>query len=169
MKNKNFELLINAIKEYRNRIDAYTESDFLKKANPETWSAAEVYAHIISANRLTVRGMMKAAEGNATEDNSSLAWNARIILFFERFPKGRKVPEVVQKRTPKIESKAEAIETTEALLKELDELKASQANWSKTQKLKHPVLGMLNNFQWVKFMKIHSNHHIKQLDRIKNL
>lgn len=169
MGNKNFKLLINAIKEYRNRIDQYTESDFLKKANPETWSAAEVYAHIISANRLTVKAMLKAAMGNATEDKSRLTWAAAIILLFERFPKGRKVPEVVEKRTPKIESIAQAIETTDALLLELNELMLTQSNWSKTQKFKHPVLGMLNNFQWIKFMKIHSNHHLKQLDRIKNL
>ncbi len=161
--------LVAAIQEYRKRLDTYSESEFLKKANADTWSAAEVYAHIISANRMTVRGMLKAAEGNATEDNNSLPWNARLLLFFEKFPKGRKVPEAVQKRTPVFISIAEAIESIESLGKELNELMLSHAKWSKTQKLKHPALGMLNNFQWLKFMKIHSTHHLKQLDRIKNL
>ncbi len=169
IKDKQYHCLVAAIKEYRQRLESYSESDFLKKANVDTWSAAEVYAHIISANRMTVRGMHMAAEGNATEDNTTLPWSARMVLFFEKFPKGRKVPEVVQKRTPVINSISEAIETTESLMKELDELMQSYSNWSKTQKLKHPVLGMLNNFQWLKFMKIHSNHHLKQLDRIKNL
>lgn len=169
IKDKQYQGLVAAIKEYRQRLDSYSESDFLKKANADTWSAAEVYAHIMSANRMTVRGMHKAAEGNATEDTSTLPWKAKMILFFEKFPKGRKVPEVVQKRTPAINSISEAIETTDSLMKELEELMLSYSKWSKTQKLKHPALGMLNNFQWLKFMKIHSKHHLKQLDRIKNL
>ncbi len=169
IKDKQYKGLLSATQEYRKRLDSYTETEFMKKANADTWSAAEVYAHIISANRMTVRGMHKAAEGNATEDNSALTWSARLIMFFERFPKGRKVPEVVQKRTPRVNSIAEAIEITDSLINELNELMLTYPKWSRTQKLKHPVLGMLNNFQWIKFMKIHSKHHLKQLDRIKNL
>lgn len=169
MQDKQYRGLVSAILEYRQRLNTYTDVEFLRKANADTWSAAEVYAHIISANRMTVRGMHKAAEGNATEDSSNLPWKARFILFFEKFPKGRKVPEVVQKRTPAINTIAEAIESTESLMKELDELMATYTKWTKTQKLKHPALGMLNNYQWLKFMKIHSKHHLKQLDRIKNL
>ena len=168
MSSRNFNILIQTIEEYRRRLGTYSESKFVEKINPEVWSPAEVYAHIISANRLTVRSMQKAVEGNATEDNSSLPWKARLILFTGRFPKGRKVPEVVAKRTPQFLAIADAREATEALLMELNDIWKSHEQWSPTQKLKHPALGLLNNKQWIKFMKIHSKHHIKQLDRINN-
>lgn len=168
MSSRNFNILIQTIEEYRRRLTTYSEETFVAKPNPEVWSPAEVYAHIISANRLTVRSMQKAVEGVATEDNGSLPWKARLLLLTGRFPKGRKVPEVVAKRTPQFLSIADAREATEALLTELNDIWKSHAQWSPTQKLKHPVLGLLNNKQWISFMKIHSKHHVKQLDRIKN-
>jgi hypothetical protein len=166
MSTRNFNILIQTLEEYRRRLAVYSEEDFLLKTNPDVWSPAEVYAHILSANRLTVRGMQKAAEGNATEDPSKLGLKAFFILTFERFPKGRKVPEVVLKRTPKFNSITDAKEALEALVSELNKIWESNHSWSKTQKQKHPALGMLNNWQWIKFMKIHSKHHLKQLDRI---
>jgi hypothetical protein len=38
---------------------------------------------------------------------------------------------------------------------------------SPANKYKHPRLGMLNAKQWFKFIRIHLQHHLKQLDRIK--
>jgi len=39
-------------------------------------------------------------------------------------------------------------------------------NASKNSRFKHPRLGMLNAEQWFKFIRIHAQHHLKQLDRI---
>jgi DinB superfamily len=168
MSSRNYHILIQTIEEYRRRLTNYSEEKFIEKKQPDIWSPAEVYAHIISANRMTVKSMNKVLEGKGIEDNSSLTWSARLILLFERFPKGRKVPEVVQKRTPQFLNIKDAKDATEALLAELAEIWKSHSQWSPNQKLKHPVLGLLNNHQWIKFMKIHSKHHLKQLDRISN-
>jgi hypothetical protein len=35
-------------------------------------------------------------------------------------------------------------------------------------KVKHPRLGYLNAKQWLRFIEIHLNHHLKQLARIEN-
>jgi len=35
-------------------------------------------------------------------------------------------------------------------------------------KTKHPVIGYLNAKQWLRFIEIHLNHHLKQLKRIEN-
>lgn len=168
MSSRNYHILVHTMEEYRRRLSVYSEDSFLKKTNSEKWSPAEVYAHILSANRLSVRGMKKAAEGHGTEDNSPTQWNAKLIFLLGKLPKGRKVPEVVQKRTPQYHSIADAKEALEAFFTELAEVWQSRTKWSKTQKMKHPALGMLNNNQWIKFMKIHSKHHLRQLDRIAN-
>lgn len=166
---RTYTILLSALEDYRRRLNEYSEDDFLKKTNDEVWSPAEVYAHIISTNRLTINGMQKANAGNATEDRNRISLKAWLILFSGRFPKGRKVPEVVLKRTPKFEQKIDAKVALDALIQELNEIWSTSPNWSKTQKLKHPALGLLNNKQWLKFMKIHTKHHLKQLDRINLL
>jgi hypothetical protein len=32
----------------------------------------------------------------------------------------------------------------------------------------HPRLGMLNAGQWLKFIRVHLQHHLKQMERIKS-
>jgi len=166
---RNYNALIDTITKYSYKLNNYSEQSFQHKINETIWSPAEVYAHIITANRVTVKGMMKAINGEATEDKSPLSWPARAIFFTGRIPKGRKAPEVIVKRTPKLNSIAEAKNMLDELESELNEVWESRYSWSKTQKLRHPALGMLNNEQWVKFMVIHAKHHLKQLDRIRDM
>lgn len=159
----NYTSLKKLIEQYESLLNNFSEEEFLKKPNAEKWSKAEVYAHIISANRLTIRAMVKAARGEATESTQSLSWPARIIFFFNRMPKGRKVPAVVEARTPKYNNKQEALDAIHQLIKDLDEAYATSANWSKTQKNNHPALGPMNNAEWLAFMKVHTQHHLKQV------
>ena len=163
----NFNRLIEAITRYSYKLNNYTEESFQLKKHTDVWSPAEVYAHITTANRLTVKGMKKASNADATEDNSSLTWAARVIFLTGKFPAGRKAPDVIVKRTPELKSIADAKNALDELESELNEVWDMRHSWSKTQKLKHPALGMLNNEQWIKFMLIHSKHHLKQLDRIR--
>lgn len=165
----NFNALIETITRYSYKLNNYTEESFQHKIQADIWSPAEVYAHITTANRLTVKGMKKAINNEATEDSSSLSWPARIIFLTGRFPAGRKAPDVIVRRTPELKSIAEAKYALDELESELNEVWDFRHSWSKTQKLKHPALGMLNNQQWIKFMLIHSKHHLKQLDRIRSM
>lgn len=159
----NYKSIVKLIDQYESLLNNFSEEEFVKKINDEKWSKAEVYAHIISANRLTIRAMGKAAKGEATENADALAWPARFIFLFNRIPKGRKVPATIQARTPKFSNKQDAIDAILALKKELSEVYASHEKWSKTQKYNHPVLGPLNNAQWLSFMKVHTLHHLKQV------
>ena len=159
----NYLSLIKLIDQYESLLNNFSEDEFIKKINEEKWSKAEVYAHIISANRLTIRAMAKAARGEATESNTSLSWPARIIFLLNKMPKGRKVPAVVQARTPKFNNKQDAVDAIVQLKNELNEVYASSEKWSKTQKNNHPALGPLNNAEWLAFMKVHTMHHLKQI------
>lgn len=164
---RNFNKLIEVVTRYAYKLNNYTEESFLAKKQEDVWSAAEVYAHITAANRLSVRGMHKAMLGEATEDKNPLSWKARIIFFLGRIPAGRKAPELLQKRTPKFNSIADAKNALDELESELNEVWDNRHAWSKTQKMRHPSLGYLNNEQWIRFMIVHSNHHLKQLARIR--
>ena len=73
---RNFNKLIEVVTRYAYKLNNYTEESFLAKKQEDVWSAAEVYAHITAANRLSVRGMHKAMLGEATEDKNPLSWKA---------------------------------------------------------------------------------------------
>lgn len=165
---KKYNQILDALAKYSYKLNGYTDESFLAKKQEGVWSPAEVYAHIITANRITIKGMHKSLADEGTEDNSALSFKAKFIFFTGKIPAGRKVPEVVEKRTPKINSIAEAKEQLDLLEGELNEIWDKRELWSETQKLKHPALGLMNNAQWIKFMLIHTNHHLKQLDRIKS-
>lgn len=159
----NYKSLKKLINQYESLLSNFSEDEFVKKITDERWSKAEVYAHIISANRMTIKAMVKAAKGEAKENSDSLSWPARIIFLLNKMPKGRKVPAVVEARTPKFLNKQDAYEAISNLQLELDEVYASRESWSKTQKNNHPALGPLNNSQWLAFMKVHTLHHLKQV------
>lgn len=163
---RNYHQLQEAIKEYRLRLQSYSEEKFSQKPSPGEWSLAQVYAHILTANLLTLRAMQKCIAGTAVETNEKIAWKARWILWLGRFPKGRKVPPAVEERTP-IYDKQKSYESIEEFLEKIEELYASHSHWSRTQKIKHPALGLLNCYEWIRFMQIHSIHHLNQLDRIE--
>ena len=97
----NYKSLKKLINQYESLLSNFSEDEFVKKISDKRWSKAEVYAHIISANRMTIKAMVKAAKGEAKENNDSLSWPARIIFLLNKMPKGRKVPAVVEARTPK--------------------------------------------------------------------
>ena len=154
------------LEKYESRLTTFTNEDFIKKPHSDVWSPAEVYAHIISANRLTIKAMEKAVRGEMTDDYSPLSWKARFIFLLNRIPKDRKVPAAIEARTPKYTSIQEAQEHLRALIAELKEICNKQNDWKKHQKFKHPALGMMNNEEWLQFMRAHTRHHLKQLDRI---
>lgn len=158
--------LLRDLEQYESRLTTFSNEDFIKKPHSDVWSPAEVYAHIISANRLTIKAMEKAVRGEMTEDHSPLSWKARMIFLLNRIPKGRKVPAAIEARTPKYASIQEAREHLSALISELKEIYNKRNDWQKYQKFKHPALGMMNNEEWLSFMRTHTRHHLKQLDRV---
>jgi hypothetical protein len=50
--------------------------------------------------------------------------------------------------------------------KRLDEMAALIETTPSDRRSKHPRLGTLTSVQWLKFIRIHLQHHVKQLGRI---
>jgi hypothetical protein len=163
---QNYRLLLKVMVKYQERLKDYDDVSFNRKPAADVWSPAEVYAHIIAANSMTARGLMKIIDKSATLTDEPVPFLAKLLLWSGRFPKGRKVPAVVEARTPKIASIEEAQTAINACLENLQKLWDCRENWNLDYKIKHPALGMLNLHQWLRFMLVHSKHHWKQLDRV---
>lgn len=152
--------------EYRNRLDNFSEKDFMAHP-PSGWCIAEVYAHVLQVNRSGLIFMEACIRGNAIKSNKPLHWLVWIILKAGRFPPGKfKAPANMAVLVKPI-SKEETRNMLIKVIKKLDELVPMVAKASLNQKMKHPRLGLLNARQWLRFIRIHTAHHLKQLDRIE--
>jgi hypothetical protein len=166
---QNFKGLIGAIEEYRDRLKRYSEEQFQQKPLNGGWSAAQVYSHIITADRLSTKGIAKALQGNISETDQRIKLISWWLLFIGKIPKGIKAPKALEERTSTFADKEQAEIQIQQLLEDLEKVKAQKHQLSRTRKFKHPFLGLLNSFEWLRFMEIHSKHHLKQLDRIERM
>jgi hypothetical protein len=151
---------------YRKKLDGMDEEIFTNTPPIGGWSFSEVYAHIFDSSLLSLMALQKAAKGEGEDKTTHLAVHA--ILWFGLLPPGKKykVPARLADRVKKINTFAaqQFITDFELQLAKLFPLLAS-ANIK--SKVKHPRLGYLDAKQWIRFIEIHLNHHLKQIARIE--
>ena len=90
-------------------------------------------------------------------------------MFTGRFPPVKvKVPEKINALIPALKiDKEEAKNLLVKCRKRVDELVPLVKDALPPAKHKHPRLGALDAGQWLKFIRIHLQHHLKQLDRTR--
>lgn len=157
-----------ALDSYRQELDTIPDELFTETPPGGGWSFAEVYSHILQATLGSSIALERCTHGSCPPTKDGLTWEGRILLLFGYFPK-TKAPAVVADKIPAAKiTKEDAknliikcrkrIETTAPLID------ASSA----ASRYKHPRMGMLNARQWFRFIRIHLEHHLKQLNRIQN-
>jgi hypothetical protein len=154
------------IDSYKSKLSKYPENIFQTTPPISGWSYSEVYSHIFDSSQLSLIALANAANGKG--ENKPTHFVVKLILFFGAFPPAQKykVPKRLIERVKKI-SKAEALDFILAVEKALDENYPLIANAKVDCKTKHPRLGYLNAKQWLRFIEIHLDHHLKQLERIE--
>jgi hypothetical protein len=158
-----------ALDVYRSRLDTIPDEQFDLTPPDGSWSYAEVYSHILQATLGSGMALEKCTLSICTPTSKGLNLVGFYVLTFNRFPPVKvKVPEVVTARNPvrKI-SKEEARNLIVKCRKRISEVAPLIHDSSANKRIKHPRLGMLNAAQWFKFILIHLDHHIKQLDRVE--
>jgi hypothetical protein len=158
-----------ALDDYRNRLDVIPDDQFDVTPPGGGWSYAEVYSHIMQATL----GSSIAAEKCSLSSCKLTAKGRSIIGFFvltfNRFPPFPvKTPKAIAAINPvKKITKEEARNLLVKSRKRINDIADLLPNSLPNRRVKHPRLGMLNGRQWFKFILIHLNHHLKQLDRIE--
>lgn len=158
-----------ALDSYRSQLDSIPDDIFQTTPPGGGWSFAEVYSHILMATLGSSIGLEKCAIGcPPTEDGPTFL--GRLMMFTGGFPPVRvKVPATVAAKMPVSKvSKEEAKNLLIKCRKRVDDAVMLVKSASPDSRYKHPRLGMLNAKQWFKFIRIHLEHHLKQLRRIKN-
>jgi hypothetical protein len=154
---------------YRNRLDTIPDDLFNMNPPGGGWSYAEVYSHILQADLGSTIALEKCTLSNWRPTSKGPNLLGHLVLLFQRFPPVRlKVPEALAAKIPvKNISKEEAKNLLIKCRKRIDDVTPLIHDSSPHCRVKHTRLGMLNARQWLKFILIHSEHHLKQLDRIE--
>ena len=153
------------INAYKSKLSAYADEVFQQQPPIGGWSYSEVYSHIFDSSLLSLRALDHAAKSKGEDKPTALA--VRLILLLGILPPGQfKVPKKLADRVKKI-SKTEALDLILAFEEALDQNYPSVASATAHSKIKHPRLGYLNAKQWLRFIEIHLEHHLKQLERIE--
>lgn len=154
---------------YRDLLDTVTDEQFAETPKGGGWSMAEVYSHILQATLAASIAAERCINGTCDTTRKGLSLIGRFVLFFRRFPGRVKTPKAEASRmtVTKI-SKEDARNLIMKCRGRIDVVAPRIAEETGIHKIKHSRMGMLNGKQWFKFALIHLQHHLKQIDRIKN-
>jgi len=154
---------------YRSRLDTIPDDQFTETPPGGGWSYAEVYSHILQADISSTVAMEKCTLSTCKPTTQGRSLIGLYVFTFNRFPPVRvKTPETIAAKNPvKKIDKEEARNMIVKCRKRLNDVVPLIRDATPHGKIKHPRFGMLNAAQWLKFIVIHSRHHLKQLDRIE--
>jgi hypothetical protein len=169
---KEQQALESAIENYSRQLGAIPDELFSVTPPQGGWSYAEVYDHTFQMAILSAVAMERCANLKGELNSNGPGILGRIIFLLGFYPPVKlKVPAKVAVKNPvKKISKEEAEALIVKLSKRLNYTIPLINGGNAHSRIKHPRLGMLNAFEWLKFIRIHTEHHLKQLARIeKNL
>lgn len=141
----------------------------LIKARPGSWSAIQILAHLITAEKLSLRYMNKKILGISDAANTGIAEELKMLLLkvSQRLPLKFKAPKTVLDNTLTYGDLTALAADWE---KERNELRVFLEKFSDNQIRKkvyrHVRAGMLNVHQALIFFREHQNHHLPQLKRL---
>lgn len=167
---KHIRRLLNAISLYERGLERYSEPLFRYTPAEGVWSLSEVYSHIMITGILGLASAEKCIRGEAHDRPRSSWWPGKLLLFAGRFPPfvHFKVPKQLENTVKKI-SPEEAAALIARVKSKAAYVSGHAGEASPAQKVKHPVLGYLNASEWIRFVQIHTEHHLKQLKRIEKM
>lgn len=157
--------IIAALDNYRNLLNQIPDEQFNVTPPIGGWTYAEVYSHIMQASFGSSVAAERCCNKTGVNTRKGLNWKGLLVFLLGRFPGRRKTPEQVANLTKNI-TKEEARNLIIKMRKRLDDVWPLMYNAPADYKINHPGLGMLNARQWLKFTRIHLEHHLKQLNRI---
>ncbi|RZJ20092.1 MAG: DinB family protein [Acinetobacter sp.] len=161
-----YKSITKTVNAYKAKLVLKSEAGFVLTPSTGGWSYSEVYSHIFDSSLLSLIALHNCIKGDGEKKSAHFA--TIMILFFGALPPGKKykVPKRLADRVKKINLMAAEQFITDfelQLVQVLPQIKKADPKIS----TKHPRLGYLNAGQWLRFIEIHLNHHLKQLIRIE--
>ncbi|MFD0940634.1 DUF1569 domain-containing protein [Pedobacter boryungensis] len=163
---KVYQSIIKIVTDYKAKLANMNEEGFVIAPPIGGWTYSEVYSHIFDSSLLSLIALNNCIKGEG--EIKPTYFTVKMILFFGALPPGKKykVPKRLAERVKKINLMAAEQFIVDFEL-QLAKVYPLIGNADLKIKVQHPRLGYLNAKQWLKFIEIHLNHHLKQLARIE--
>ncbi|TVR37165.1 MAG: DinB family protein [Cryomorphaceae bacterium] len=159
------------VAKWKELVMKYKLEELSRKPNDTSWSLGQVCYHVIKVHEVFY---MKHAwqclnkEEGTTQWGGSKNFMGRVIFFFRSIPPVKiKMPESHAFEPPQPESKNQLISDFDKMVKQMDELYAQLPKADLNIRSKHPLLDMLNAWEWFQGAEFHAKHHFLQARRIE--
>jgi hypothetical protein len=162
---KEYKGIVTALDNYREQLDIIPDELFAETPAADCWSYAEVYSHVMQATLASSIAIERCGHSNCPPTNEGPTMQGRFVLLFGCFPPVKiKMLDIMN--VEKI-SKEDARNLIIKCRKRMEAIMPLIENAPADVRYKHPRLGMLNAKQWLRFTRIHLQHHLNQLNEIK--
>lgn len=145
---------------------------FTRPPKPGKWSAAQVFSHLLTSERLSVAYMKKKMLGIATIPSSGWWEELKMVILIisQRVPGLKyRAPRVVVQNTSSYNDLASIDSAWSQIRADLRLLMESIPPAQVDRKIyKHPVAGYLNARHALMFFREHIIHHAPQLHRLRS-
>lgn len=141
----------------------------LQQHVPGQWSLGQVFAHLITSEKLSVQYLKKKYLGIEEQPRTGIIEELKMLtlVISQRLPFKFKAPKVVVDNTPSFKDAATIAEAWAATRAEMKDLLSQFTADQLTRKVyKHPVAGKLNIRQALQFFQEHLIHHTPQIKRL---
>jgi uncharacterized damage-inducible protein DinB len=170
--NTQLALLFNTLEKQRAELISLIQGispETINKHPEGKWSITQIISHLIASEQLSVNYLNKKILGIDAAPKTGMIEELKMIVLkiSQRLPFKFKAPKVLAENTPIFENIEQLTVTwnqTRADLKTV--LEKFQDNQINRKVYKHPIAGMLNIEQALKFFREHIIHHTPQ---VKNL
>jgi hypothetical protein len=170
--NTQLTILFNTLEKQRAELISIIQGispEAINKHPEGKWSIIQIISHLIASEQLSVKYLNKKILGIDGASKTGITEELKMIVLkiSQRLPLKFKAPKVLAENTPIYENIEQLTETwnqtREDLKKVLEKFQDNQIN---RKVYKHPIAGMLNIQQALKFFREHIIHHTPQ---VKNL
>jgi len=154
---------------YEQYLKTVNEDAFLTSPAHGVWSYSEIYSHVLWVIASSLVAIEQSLNKTSPIKSNQPDWRVRLILFLGILPGSNlKAPEIVAANVKKI-SKEEALNKIINIRKRLDTICSEFKKFDLNYKVKHPRLGWLDAKSWLRFIVVHTKHHIKQISRLEKI
>lgn len=146
-----------------------TPDQFVKQPKPGQWSIAEIIAHLITADRLSLGYMKKKSLAIETLSDSGVMEELKMLLFIisQRVPIKYRAPKVVSQQTPDAVGMEELLRSWEKERQDLEAfLNTIPEPFSKRKIYRHPFIGLIDPKLFLQTTYEHYHHHLPQIKRL---
>lgn len=170
--NSKLQSLLNSLEAQREEIIERVKrapDRFDHKPNAHSWSIHQILAHLITAEKLSVKYLEKKLQGIETAGDSGIVEEIKMIVLkaSQRLPLKFKAPKKVVEHTPTYSTLSDLLDdwnrTREDLKRQLEKIKDDQI---KRKIYRHVVAGKLNIIHAIIFLQEHVSHHLPQINRL---